>query len=146
MNVGYNLAKEIVDPIVKNYVDESIINMNPNTIFLKKITERELIDVVNNFKNKKSTDCDDIDMTLVKHIIDSIARPLTHICNQSLQSSIFPNQIKVAKVIPIYKNSNKHQFSNYRPISLLPHFQILEKLFIHRLDYFIETQNLSIWV
>lgn len=40
----------IVALIVKN-VNESIINTNPNTIFLKKITERELI-VVNNFKNK----------------------------------------------------------------------------------------------
>lgn len=143
MNVGYNLAKEIVNPVVKNDVDESTININPNTIFLKKITERELIDVVKKFKNKKSTDCIDVDMALVKDIIDSIARPLTHICNQSFQTGIFPNQMKIAKVIPIYKNGNKHQFSNYRPISLLPQFsKILEKLFIHRLDHFIETQNL----
>ena len=78
----------------------------------------ELIDVVNKFKNKKSTDCNYIDMTLVQNIKDSIAKPLTHIFNQLLQT--FPNQMKIAKVIPIYKNGDKHFFSNYRPISLIP--------------------------
>lgn len=42
MKVGYNFGKEIVDPIMKNEVDKSIIT-NPNTLFLKRITEKELI-------------------------------------------------------------------------------------------------------
>lgn len=49
----------------------------------------ELVNVVNKFKNHKSTDCDDIDMTLVKNIIDSIVKPLTHIFNQSLLTGHF---------------------------------------------------------
>lgn len=46
-------------------------------------------------------------MTLVKHV-DCIARPLTHIYKQSFQVSIFPNQMKLEKVIPICKNGKKN--------------------------------------
>lgn len=51
--------------------------------------------------------------------------------------------MKTAKVIPIYKSAERNQFTNYRPISLLPQFsKILEKLFVHRLNNFIEKYNL----
>ena len=51
--------------------------------------------------------------------------------------------MKTAKVIPIFKNGNKHNFCNYRPISLLPQFsKILETLFVHRLEDFTEKQHL----
>lgn len=50
---------------MKEGVDD-ITAINTNTIFLKIIGEKELTEVVYNFKNKKSTDCNDTDMTLVK--------------------------------------------------------------------------------
>ncbi len=77
-----------------------------------------------------STDCDDIDMMVVKRVIEGISKRLTYICNLSFQTSKFPNKMKIAKVIPLYKTGNKHHFTNYRPLSLLPQFsKILEKLF-----------------
>ena len=51
--------------------------------------------------------------------------------------------MKTAKVIPMYKTGNKHHFTNYRPISLLPQFsEILEKLFNDRLCKFIDKYKL----
>ena len=47
-------------------------------------------------------------MCTVKNVIECIARPLTHICNQSLQTGVFPNNMKTAKVIPIHKTGDKH--------------------------------------
>ena len=76
INVSCNLAKQIADPITKDDVSEKNIDINQNTIFLTKVEERELIDIVNKFKNKKSTDYHDIDMSLTKHLILSIAKPL----------------------------------------------------------------------
>ena len=65
------------------------------------------------------------------------------ICNMSLTSGIFPNNMKIAKVIPLYKANGKNEFTNYRPVSLLPQFsKILEKLFGIRLDSFIDRYNL----
>ncbi len=51
--------------------------------------------------------------------------------------------MKIAKVIPLYKTRDKHLFTNYRPVSILPQFsKILEKVFISRLDNFIEKHDL----
>ena len=51
--------------------------------------------------------------------------------------------MKIAKVIPLFKNGNKSDSSNYRPISLLSQFsKILEKLFNERLQQFLNTNNI----
>ncbi len=51
--------------------------------------------------------------------------------------------MKIAKVIPIYKTGNRHELSNYRPVSLLPQFsKILEKIMYSRLNDFITKHNI----
>lgn len=50
--------------------------------------------------------------------------------------------MKVAKVVPLYKDGDKHMFTNYRPISLLSQFsKVLEKKFVQKLDEFIEKKK-----
>ncbi len=105
--------------------------------------EREIIDIVAKCTNKTSTDCDDTDMTAVKRVIEGISKALTYICNLSFQTGTFPNKMKIAKIISLYKSGNKHQFTYYRPVSLLPQFsKILEKLFNKWLDKFIDKHKL----
>ena len=63
-------------------------------------------------------------------------KPLTiaHIFNLSLFCGVFPDYMKIAKIIPIFKNGQKTEFTNYRSISILSQFsKILEKLFNRRL-------------
>ena len=68
---------------------------------------------------------------------------LTHICNLSFKRGIFPAQLKIANVVPIYKTGNEHVFSNYRPVSVLPIFsKLLEKLKYNRLMDFITRNKL----
>lgn len=84
-------------------------------------------------------------MALIKKVIKEIVDPITHICNLSFKLGTFPTEMKTAKIIPIYKTGDKHIYTNYRPISLLPQFsKILEKLFVARLDSFIEKHNIPI--
>ena len=98
--------------------------------------------IVNNFKSKTSTGYD-IDMCHVKKVIDYITVPLSKIFNFSFQQGIFPDRVKIAKVIPLFKAGQKDVFTNYRPVSLLPQFsKILEKLFCVRLDNFIDNCNI----
>jgi len=55
-------------------------------------------------------------------VISTIAQPLADIVNLSLSSGIFPDQLKITKVVPILKNENKRLVNNYRPIFILPFF------------------------
>ena len=45
--------------------------------------------------------------------------PLSIIVNQSLCTGIFPDKLKIEKVIPLYKKQDEKIFGNYKPISLL---------------------------
>uniref|UniRef100_A0A673A262 Reverse transcriptase domain-containing protein n=1 Tax=Sphaeramia orbicularis TaxID=375764 RepID=A0A673A262_9TELE len=142
VNVGPNLAKDIT----KWEKDDKTFNFaieNNNSMFLGGVCESEVLEVVRKSKNKKSTDRNSIDMTLIKQVINSILQPFTYICNKSFQTGTFPENMKIAKVIPIYKNGDKHMVSNYRPVSLLPQFsKILEKLFVKRLDDYIDKYRI----
>ena len=105
--------------------------------------EDEIITIVNKLTQKTSTDCNDMNMSFVKNIIHLVVQPFTYICNLSFATVIFPDAMKIAKVIPIYKTGAKDEFSNYRPISLLPQFsKILENLFDDRLEQFISKNNI----
>ena len=78
-----------------------------------------------------------------KKIIPHILTPLRHICNTSLGQGIFPDEMKIARIIPLFKSGDKQNVSNYRPISLLPQFsKILEKIFYNRLMNFLNSNNL----
>jgi hypothetical protein len=83
---------------------------------------------VSNCKHKQSCGYDGVNIPLVKSLISytNILAPLTYICNKSFESGVFPNQMKIANILPLFKNSN--EFFNYRPVSILPQFKtILEK-------------------
>lgn len=112
-------------------------------MFLKGTNEKEITDMVKTFEGKKSADCDGIDMSLVKQIIDCVVQPFTYICNQSLKTVVFPKKMKTAKVIPCYKAGDCYILSNYRQISLLSQFsKIMEKIFYIRLHDFITKHNI----
>ena len=92
-----------------------------------------------------ATGFDHVPMSLIKETIISISSPLTHIFNQSITSGMVPIELKIARVVPLFKAGDKSIFSNYRPISVLPSFsKILEKLVYNRLiDYLSKYKILS---
>ena len=64
-------------------------------------------------------------------------------CNLSFATGIFPDAMKIAKVIPIHKTESTDELSNYRPISLLPRLsKIPEKLLDERFEKFISKSNI----
>ena len=103
-------------------VDSFLEKNNSNSLFLTPITEEEILNVVLNMSNKTSTDYYYINMETVKKCIDVIVKPLTNIFNKSFNTGVFPDSMKTAKVVPIFKSGNKSDFTNHRPISLLPQF------------------------
>ena len=72
-----------------------------------------------------------------------MASPLTEIINLSFSTGIYPNNLKIAKIIPVFKNKGSNlQCNNYRPISLLSNInKIFEKLMYTRLYNFLDIHN-----
>ena len=68
----------------------------------------EIIDIVHNFKGNKSPGADEIPQQVVKSSIFLSAKPLTHIIHISMASGVFPDKLKIAKVIPIFKSEDKN--------------------------------------
>ena len=63
--------------------------------------------------------------------------------NASLESGIFPDQLKIAKVIPVHKKGNTRDINNYRPIASLSLFsKLLEKLVYNRIITFIDRNGI----
>lgn len=139
VNIGPNLANEIT---VNSSQGRHWENRVMHSMFLAEVTEYDILSVVHKLKNKTSTDSDGIDMKIIKMTIDCIIKPFLYIVNLSFKTGVFPDKMKMAKVIPFFKTGDKHNFNNYRPISLLSQFsKVLEKLFVNKLDNFIETNQ-----
>ena len=81
-------------------------------------------------------------MNVIKEVLDLIVQPLTYITNLSLSSGIVPDQMKIARVVPLFKTGDLSQFTNYRPVSVLSAFsKCLEGTVYNRLINFLNKFN-----
>ena len=100
-----------------------------SSIFLNPIVESDIMEIINKLNPTKSPGCDNIGNNIIKKVSNEIIKPLTMIFNLSLSTGLFPDKLKITKVIPIFKKDDPTVFSNYRSVSLLPCIsKILERL------------------
>ena len=95
--------------------------------------------------SNKATGIDKISCKIIKIAAPAIADSLTYIFNQAITLSSFPDDWKMARVIPLYKNGHQNIPGNYRPISILPTIsKIMEQILYNQLyDYLTEFRLLS---
>ena len=72
-------------------------------------------------------------------------KPITTIVNQMIVTGIFPDNLKMSKVIPLYKAKDQTLLSNYRPIALLPSIsKIFEYVLLEQItNYLLDNNMLS---
>ncbi|XP_065650279.1 uncharacterized protein LOC136078433 [Hydra vulgaris] len=114
INVGQNLANKIT-PGNKNF--NSYIKDEDCVMYELEVSPDELRFAFNMLKPNKSSGLDDICPRVVKEVFDIIENPLLIIFNLSFNNGIFPNLLKLARVV--FKDRDISKLSNYRPISIL---------------------------
>ena len=86
---------------------------------MTNINEDYVASLIDRLKNKESSGIDRLSNKHLKAAKNLLAKPLTLLINQMLNTGIFPSKLKQSKVTPIFKAKDKELLSNYRPISVL---------------------------
>ena len=118
VNIGPNLSRNIncrTGTSFQTYLNRHILT----SFHFKLINERDTEKYIRSLRTKSSSGHDGISTKLLKFLSPGLIKPLTLIINQALITGIFPEKLKLAKVIPLYKTDDKLIMNNYRPTSLL---------------------------
>ena len=138
VNVGCNIDKSI--PRTKKSALDYLKKRNPNSLFLAPVTSQEIETIIQTFDKNKSVGPYSIPIFLLKTLSSYISKPLSSIINQSFETGIFPQKLKLGKVNPLHKKEAADLPSNYRPISILSCFsKIIEKMMYERLYKFLNS-------
>ena len=127
-----NLAKKFPDDFseFRNYLGDPATH----SMFLFKTSEFEIRKIIKSLKNTNSTGFDHFSTKFIKLSISLLAPTLVKLFNHSIQSGLYPDLLKIVKVIPIFKKGDPTSVNNYRPISILsPINKIFEKMIYSRL-------------
>ena len=140
--VGEKLNDQLPDS--PNTFQDFLQSPSPHkdSIFLHKITEAEVFKLINEINVNKSVGVDEIPPKVLKWGIASYTPLLTKLFNACFLEGVYPDQLKVAKVVPIFKGGDKNDVNSYRPISILSQInRIFEKIIYDRLYSFLVEKN-----
>jgi hypothetical protein len=140
IKTGENLAANISSQETHHqYLHQPI----PPAFNFEPVSESTIENIIQNFGNKTSSTSDELNTIILKALKNELLQPLTWIANQIINTSIFPDKLKTAKVIPIHKKDDPQECNNYRPISILPAIsKVYEKLLLQQLNHYFESNNL----
>ena len=122
-------------------------NRNRGSIFFRptdcdEIYKHIIYKHINAMENKAGV-VDGIKGKTLKILSQFICLLLQHIFNLSIEKAIWPNALKNAEVVPIYKVGDKSRMSNYRPISLICNIgKVFQKIIFNRLYNFLMKHDI----
>lgn len=138
-----SIADRLAENIPPSNVDPlRFLTPQCNSFVCLPTDSNEVCRVIRSFPNKGCPP-NAIPSFCYKHVAEMIAPIICDLINCSFESGEFPDILKIARVIPIFKAGSKSSLCNYRPISTL-HFisKIFERVMYSRLDKYICRFNL----
>jgi exonuclease III len=103
----------------------------------------EVYEVINKLKIRKAAGIDALNASACRSVAHCISLPLSHIFNASVQEGQFPANMKLGKMVPIYKKGNRKELANYRPVTILPVLsKVFERMVYNRLYAYFSLHNL----
>ena len=143
-----DLASNIEDGYNPLILCDYLKNSNAAKFTFKSIHAQQIREAISKLKTSKSNGDDGISSYFLKLTMPYIEDSLVYLFNTSLETSQFPDPWKVARVSPIFKDGDKTERSNYRPISVLPVVsRLFEKLMFNQLyrylndNYFVNSNQ-----
>ena len=137
--VGGEFAKKIPKATKSITAYLKLLQSNKSSLYLVPTCKGEVIRIVSTLPAKTSSGHDNISNILLKEIIDPLASVLVDVFNKSMATGRFPEIMKLAEVVPLYKSKEHYLENNYRPISLLMTMsKILEKIVYTRVYSFLQ--------
>ena len=124
--IGRELADKIQPAINPLLSGEYEINNDKAKFHFEAVELKDIRDAFAKVKTAKSFGIDGISSYFMKLALPYIENSLAFLFNTSIETSQFPDSWKVARITPIFKDGDKTEKSNYRPISVLP---VISKLF-----------------
>ena len=110
----------------------------PASIQLFPVSSGECFTHIQSLKKTKNYCKNSISVELFKFAAPQLLDTLCSVINESFQIGVFPQQLKCATIVPIFKGGDKEIMSNYRPISILPFLsKLFEKCLLKRLKSFL---------
>ena len=129
--IGTGLAKiieEAVNPLLSGRYQ---IKSSAPKLKFRSILGQDIREAIANFITSKRCGTDNTPSYFLKLALPSLENSRAILCNTALEKSSFPDLWKIAKIAPIYKDGDKSEKSNHRPISVL---SVISRLF-ERLVY-----------
>ena len=136
-------AAESIPPHINIDFDKYLSNKTDSVFEFSPVNVCDIEIIISKLPNKKSFGYDNISSHLIRKLKSTIAPMLSTITNQCLQSCVFPQNLKIAKIKPLFKKGNRSLFNNYRPVSLLPCIsKVIERVIFNQLYTYFTENNL----
>lgn len=126
-------ADEINETFAKNFTDTDndcnpTDELHQNQFYFNQIVELDVLQAMHSTKSN-AIGLDLLPIKFLKALCPLVVKPITHIFNAIVTTSVFPNEWKKSKIIPIKKKSTANSLDNLRPISILPALsKVFEKI------------------
>ena len=128
-----------------NHCSSSYMHRKKESCGFIRVNEMEVFLLLESIDIKKSFGLDKVHPLSLSSAKPIIYCPLTYVINSSLKQGIFPDSLKVAKVIPIFKQGSRSLCNNYRPISVFSALRtIFERGILSQLIFYLNTENILV--
>ena len=137
--VGSTMASQIQSP---KMTPPKQMKCPLSSFFFGETDPEEINQLISELNEKTAVRKNDIEIKYYKIAKSVISPIISKMINKCISQGSFPNCLKIAQVIPVYKKGSKTNCSNYRPISLLsPLSKIFEKIISSRLYNYIKKKT-----
>ncbi|XP_063930365.1 uncharacterized protein LOC135142575 [Zophobas morio] len=100
-----------------------------------KINESDVVKAVKRIKSNNIAGPDRVPAFIVSDCISCFVVPLLHIFNLIIKTSVYPSSWLISRVCPVFKNGDKFDINNYRPIAILSNFAKLFESILSNVIY-----------